>query len=192
MIYPLQVLIVSYETFRMHCTKFSHSESCDLLICDEAHRLKNDQTMTNKVWCLKFLATVCHCYYYFWTFPPETILGIFCQALAALSCKRRILLSGTPMQVGLNSLWFVMIPSYLFLFICNTQNDLEEFYAMVNFTNPGILGDAAHFRRYYEVSWLHFLCTPYGLSACFHIMFIVSFVISFFLFLACSSLSKQS
>ncbi|KAJ0076633.1 hypothetical protein Patl1_36148 [Pistacia atlantica] len=49
------------------------------------------------------------------------------QALAALSCKRRILLSGTPMQ-----------------------NDLEEFFAMVNFTNPGILGDAAYFRRYYE------------------------------------------
>ncbi|PQQ10890.1 protein CHROMATIN REMODELING 25 [Prunus yedoensis var. nudiflora] len=93
---PIQVLIISYETFRMHSTKFSQSESCDLLICDEAHRLKNDQTMTN-------------------------------QALAALSCKRRILLSGTPMQ-----------------------NDLEEFFAMVNFTNPGILGDAAHFRRYYE------------------------------------------
>ncbi|XP_030486495.2 protein CHROMATIN REMODELING 25 [Cannabis sativa] len=92
----LQVLIVSYETFRMHSSKFSHSESCDLLICDEAHRLKNDQTITNR-------------------------------ALAGLSCKRRILLSGTPMQ-----------------------NDLEEFYAMVNFTNPGILGDATHFRRYYE------------------------------------------
>ncbi|XP_062091450.1 protein CHROMATIN REMODELING 25 isoform X2 [Humulus lupulus] len=92
----LQVLIVSYETFRMHSSKFSHSESCDLLICDEAHRLKNDQTITNR-------------------------------ALASLSCKQRILLSGTPMQ-----------------------NDLEEFYAMVNFTNPGILGDAMHFRRYYE------------------------------------------
>ncbi|XP_068321911.1 protein CHROMATIN REMODELING 25 [Pyrus communis] len=92
----VQVLIVSYETFRMHSAKFSQSESCDLLICDEAHRLKNDQTMTNR-------------------------------ALAALSCKRRILLSGTPMQ-----------------------NDLEEFFAMVNFTNPGILGDAAYFRRYYE------------------------------------------
>ena len=36
----------------------------------------------------------------------------------------------------------------------NHQNDLEEFYAMVNFTNPGVLGDAAYFRRYYEVSWL--------------------------------------
>ncbi|XWS39958.1 hypothetical protein CRYUN_Cryun18bG0099000 [Craigia yunnanensis] len=92
----LQVLIVSYETFRMHSSKFCQSESCDLLICDEAHRLKNDQTITNR-------------------------------ALAALSCKRRILLSGTPMQ-----------------------NDLEEFFAMVNFTNQGILGDAAYFRRYYE------------------------------------------
>ncbi|XP_071716163.1 protein CHROMATIN REMODELING 25 [Rutidosis leptorrhynchoides] len=92
----LQVLIVSYETFRMHASKFKDSGSCDLLICDEAHRLKNDQTLTNK-------------------------------ALAAVSCKRRILLSGTPMQ-----------------------NHLEEFYAMVNFTNPGILGDAARFRRYYE------------------------------------------
>ncbi|TKY71269.1 DNA repair and recombination protein RAD54 [Spatholobus suberectus] len=92
----LQVLIVSYETFRMHSSKFSSSDSCDLLICDEAHRLKNDQTITNR-------------------------------ALAALPCKRRILLSGTPLQ-----------------------NDLEEFFAMVNFTNPGILGDIAHFRRYYE------------------------------------------
>lgn len=31
------------------------------------------------------------------------------------------------------------------------QNDLEEFFAMVNFTNPGILGDASYFRRYYQV-----------------------------------------
>ncbi|PIA56435.1 hypothetical protein AQUCO_00700632v1 [Aquilegia coerulea] len=93
---PYKVLIVSYETFRLHSSKFDKSGSCDLLICDEAHRLKNDQTLTNR-------------------------------ALAALSCKRRILLSGTPMQ-----------------------NDLEEFFAMVNFTNPGILGDAAYFRRYYE------------------------------------------
>ncbi|KAJ8504198.1 hypothetical protein OPV22_005084 [Ensete ventricosum] len=94
---PFQVLIISYETFRMHSSKFEKGGSCDLLICDEAHRLKNDQTLTNR-------------------------------ALASLPCKRRILLSGTPMQ-----------------------NDLEEFFAMVNFTNPGILGDATYFRKYYEI-----------------------------------------
>jgi DNA repair and recombination protein RAD54 and RAD54-like protein len=26
------------------------------------------------------------------------------------------------------------------------QNDLEEFFSMVNFTNPGALGDASYFR----------------------------------------------
>ena len=91
-----QVLIVSYETFRTHANKFRKPGSCDLLICDEAHRLKNDATMTN-------------------------------QCLDALPCRRRILLSGTPMQ-----------------------NDLGEFYAMVNFINPGVLGEQAYFRRHFE------------------------------------------
>lgn len=92
----LQVLIISYETFRMHYAKFERPGSCDLLICDEGHRLKNDQKLTNK-------------------------------AFASLPCTCPILLSGTPMQ-----------------------NDLEEFFSMVNFTNPGVLGDASYFRRYYE------------------------------------------
>ena len=90
--YP--VLIISYETFRIHAERFHAApDACDLLICDEAHRLKNEATLTN-------------------------------QALGKLSCLRRVLLSGTPMQ-----------------------NDLDEFFAMVDFTNPGILGEAAAFRR---------------------------------------------
>ncbi|KDO30107.1 hypothetical protein SPRG_05299 [Saprolegnia parasitica CBS 223.65] len=89
-----KVLIISYETFRMHAEKFvNEPQACELLICDEAHRLKNANSQIN-------------------------------QALNALPCKRRILLSGTPMQ-----------------------NDLEEFYAMVDFTNPNILGDPREFRR---------------------------------------------
>ena len=46
------------------------------------------------------------------------------MALNSIPTKRRVLLTGTPMQ-----------------------NDLEEFYAMVDFTNPGILGAPEDFRR---------------------------------------------
>lgn len=93
---PAQLLIVSYETFRLHAERFQGPDACDLLICDEAHRLKNDQTLTNK-------------------------------ALDSLACRRRVLLSGTPMQ-----------------------NQLQEFYSMVNFCNPGVLGTPAQFRRHFE------------------------------------------
>ncbi len=48
------------------------------------------------------------------------------QILNALTTKRRIILSGTPIQ-----------------------NDLEEFYAMVSFVNPGVLGEPDAFRRIY-------------------------------------------
>ncbi len=61
------MLIISYETFRLHADKFKAEGACDLLICDEAHRLKNDATLTNR-------------------------------ALDSLACRRRVLLSGTPMQ----------------------------------------------------------------------------------------------
>ena len=93
---PAQVLIISYETFRIHAQRFEKPDTCDLLLCDEAHRLKNDQTLTNK-------------------------------ALGAMHCKRRVLLSGTPLQ-----------------------NQLQEFFSMVDFCNPGVLGTPAEFRKKYE------------------------------------------
>ena len=88
------VLICSYECLRTHAkrlTKFANC--CDLLVCDEAHRLKNNDNQTSK-------------------------------ALDSLPVKRRVLLTGTPMQ-----------------------NDLQEFYAMVNFTNPNVLGTQEEFRK---------------------------------------------
>ena len=75
---------------------FSKGNQCGLLICDEAHRLKNKDTKT-------------------------------AVALSALSTRRRILLSGTPIQ-----------------------NDLDEFYSMVHFANPGLLGTQHDFHRNYQ------------------------------------------
>lgn len=96
------VLIVSYDTQRRYSKMFSEKAKlnfgccCDLLICDEAHKLKNADNQISK-------------------------------SLFSLPAKKRILLSGTPMQ-----------------------NELTEFFNMVNFCNPGVLGSLVDFRKKYE------------------------------------------
>lgn len=74
-------------------SKHSHNTVCDLLICDEAHKLKNAESGMSKT-------------------------------LALLPVKKKILLSGTPMQ-----------------------NELEEFFNLVNFCNPTVIGTIQEFRR---------------------------------------------
>lgn len=66
---------------------------CELLICDEAHKLKNADSGLSK-------------------------------SLGTLPVRKRVLLSGTPMQ-----------------------NELEEFFNMVNFCNPMVLGTVVDFRK---------------------------------------------
>ncbi|KAM9096628.1 DNA repair and recombination protein RAD54B isoform 2-T2 [Sarcophilus harrisii] len=48
-------------------------------------------------------------------------------ALVGLSCEKRVILTGTPIQ-----------------------NDLQEFYALIEFVNPGILGSLSSYRKIYE------------------------------------------
>lgn len=50
------------------------------------------------------------------------------QALNSLQVERRIILSGTPIQ-----------------------NDLTEYFSLLNFTNPGLLGTPQEFRKTYEL-----------------------------------------
>jgi DNA repair and recombination RAD54-like protein len=65
------ILIVSYECLRAHVGRLiKHQDCCDLLVCDEAHRLKNSESQTSK-------------------------------ALSSLPVRRRVLLTGTPMQNGM-------------------------------------------------------------------------------------------
>ncbi|XP_030250104.1 DNA repair and recombination protein RAD54B [Sparus aurata] len=54
------------------------------------------------------------------------------SALSSLSCQRRVILTGTPVQ-----------------------NDLQEFYAIIEFVNPGILGSSTGYRKVYEEPILH-------------------------------------
>ncbi|KAH3680777.1 hypothetical protein WICMUC_000128 [Wickerhamomyces mucosus] len=49
-------------------------------------------------------------------------------ALDGLNCKRRVILSGTPIQ-----------------------NDLSEYFALLNFANPGLLGTRNDFRKNFEI-----------------------------------------
>jgi hypothetical protein len=71
------------QTFRIHSDKFTGASACDLLVCDEAHRLKNDETQTS-------------------------------QCLNKLQTRRRVLLSGTPLQNDLEE-FFAMVREYFFL-----------------------------------------------------------------------------
>lgn len=48
--------------------------------------------------------------------------------LDSIDCPRRIILSGTPIQ-----------------------NDLSEYFALLNFSNPGLLGTRSHFRKEFEI-----------------------------------------
>ncbi|EPR64357.1 SWI2/SNF2-containing protein RAD54 [Toxoplasma gondii GT1] len=89
-----RILIASYETFRMHVHRLE-GVPIDMVVCDEAHRLKNDKTKTS-------------------------------LAIIELPAKKRLLLSGTPIQ-----------------------NDLDEFFALVSLCNPNVVGDAHTFRRRY-------------------------------------------
>lgn len=53
------------------------------------------------------------------------------QALTTLQCKRRVILSGTPIQ-----------------------NDLSEYFALLNFANPDYLGTRLDFRKNFELKIL--------------------------------------
>ncbi|CAO3618495.1 unnamed protein product [Cunninghamella echinulata] len=90
------VLIISYETLRAY-TKYMKNCTIGLLLCDEGHRLKNNDS-------------------------------ILFKELNKLQVRRRVILSGTPIQ-----------------------NDLTEYYNLLDFANPGLLGTPNEFRRNYEI-----------------------------------------
>ena len=61
--------------------------------------------------------------------------------LTGLPVQRRVVLTGTPIQVTPMKLVLVLIYHVsVFFAVCSLfQNDLQEFYSIVEFCNPGII-----------------------------------------------------
>ncbi len=121
------VLIISYETQRRYSKLFQPSKlapnpCCELLICDEAHKLKN----ADRYALTHSLNLLTHSLTHSLTYLLTLSSGLS-KSLTLLPAKKRILLSGTPMQ-----------------------NELTEFYNMVDFCNPMVLGTISEFRKKYE------------------------------------------
>ena len=89
------ILMLSYEMLVRTISELL-TISWDLVVCDEAHRMKNSAIKTS-------------------------------SSLSKLPCERRLLLTGTPVQ-----------------------NDLGEFFSLVDLACPGILGSRSQFGREIE------------------------------------------
>lgn len=87
-----QVLIMGYEKL-LNCQSELANSKFDLLVCDEGHKLKNNNNKALKI-------------------------------LKSLSIPKKVLLSGTPIQ-----------------------NNLTEFYTLINFLNDNILGTFQEFQK---------------------------------------------
>lgn len=91
-----QVMIIGYEKLTQVQSELQKGVGIDLVIADEAHRLKSAQNQA-------------------------------AAAIKSLNTERRIVLTGTPMQ-----------------------NNLSEYFTLVDFVNPGLLGKYSAFKRKFE------------------------------------------
>lgn len=114
----IPVLIISYETFRMHAD-ILHSREIGLVLCDEGHRWG---LLLGALFAYYQFLIFCVSYYRLKNCENQTY-----RALMGLKAKRRVLLSGTPIQ-----------------------NDLTEYFSLIHFVNEGLLGSASEFKKKYE------------------------------------------
>lgn len=121
----LLVLIISYETLRSYCPILKNCH-IGLLLCDEGHRLKNGSKHPPS--CMMKCDSNLSLTIRFCCTSVRSTDSLTFQALNSLLVQRRVILSGTPIQ-----------------------NDLSEYFSLLNFANPGLLGTPNEFRKNYEI-----------------------------------------
>lgn len=135
-------MIVSYETLRLLDKELASCE-VGLLLADEGHRLKNSG-QSQSVAC-----------------PHSSMILTFAcmsesltyTSLNGLKCKRRVILTGTPVQASPIDR-AARVRAVLGADARAAQNDLTEYFALLNFVNPSYLGTRQEFRKNFELSIL--------------------------------------
>lgn len=121
-------MIVSYETLR---TLSTHLAQCSigLLLCDEGHRLKNSGRETQIIRsCSLILST---------RLPHFSIFArIGCQAP-----------SNSNGHTDTSTVLVLFFPQFL---TDELQNDLSEYFSLLDFANPNFLGSKGEFRKNFE------------------------------------------
>jgi hypothetical protein len=122
-----KVLIISYETFRLYAD-ILQSKPIGLVLCDEVRRTLT-YTLHARGSLRPYLGLTTRVGVVVWAqgHRLKNSQSQTFQALNALQTARRVILSGTPIQ-----------------------NDLTEYFSLLNFVNPGVLGTAQVFHRRYE------------------------------------------
>lgn len=104
------VIIISYETFRLY-TDILHRNEIGIVICDEVRSFVCNPLSFQFIQGHRLKNSETKTY----------------KAVNEIQCRRRVLISGTPIQ-----------------------NDLLEYYSLVNYVNPGMLGTAGQFKNRFE------------------------------------------
>lgn len=104
--------------------KYLKEPGPDVIFCDEGHLLKNDETQNFRVIIDRTRSFLIFVSIYFNLYASETLLFTGFQAVDSISTKRKVILSGTPVQ-----------------------NNLNELHTMMRIVDPTLLGTMTDFKK---------------------------------------------
>jgi len=127
------VMIVSYETLRNIAPELANCE-VGLLLCDEGHRLKNAGESSQAVATLRRSLWPCR---------------VFDLCRAGQDPRQAPCRAYGHASAG--ELWPLLLLRRSTTDAARLQNDLTEYFSLVKFANPDLLGGRLEFRKAFEI-----------------------------------------